>query len=149
MKPIEIRNMALEHVRIVATRLRHQDEVEVSTLTGKPAVEALERSVYLSEYSFTAFDGDEPIALLGLGSYDGKVGVPWMVGTDALPKAAHRWLHTAHGWVDWMQSIYPVLSNVVHKDNHQSIRWLKRLGFQFLDTPIPGHPDFIQFVRYQ
>lgn len=42
----------------------------------------------------------------------------------------------------------PVLTNIVHKKNTKSIRWLKRMGFQFLDAPVPAYPDFIQFVRY-
>ena len=37
-----------------------------------------------------------------------------------------------------MKERYPVLCNVVHAENHQSIRWLKRCGFEVAEAEPTG-----------
>jgi hypothetical protein len=148
MKTIEIRDMSLEGARIVAMDLRPQDEVEVRLCTGKSPVEVVVESVACSEASFLGYYGEDPVFVFGLTRLSDEVGAPWMLGTPQVEKATKRWLPKAQAIVEWMHNRYPVLTNIVHKKNTKSIRWLKWMGFQFLDTPVPGHPDFIQFVRY-
>jgi hypothetical protein len=149
MTKVEIKAATTEDARVVAMSLRAPDEVEVHLLTGKPAVEAIEQSLEDSSVSFVGYIDDEPVAVLGLAHLSDDVGIPWMLGTPSLDKSARHWLKVADEWVEAMQGWYPVLTNIVHNKNTKSIRWLKRLGFEFTDTPVPGHPDFIQFVRYR
>lgn len=147
-KPISVGEVTPEAVRIVAAGLRPQDEVEVWMTTGKQPVVAIEQALKVSRVSYLGYIGDEPVAIFGLSHLNDEVGIPWMLGTPALSRSAHRWLRKAEEVVAWMHHSYPVLTNIVHKKNTAAIRWLKHLGFQFLDAEVPAHPDFIQFVRY-
>lgn len=148
-KPIEIRNVSLEPLRIVCERLRAQDEVEVYLMARKPVLEALRESVERSEESYIGYIDGNPEAIFGVSDAFPGVGFPWMVGTDELARNARSWLELSRLWIDRMHDRYPTLTNFVHKRNTKAINWLKHMGFQFLETPVPGLPDFIQFVRYK
>ena len=53
-------------------------------------------------------------------------------------------------WVEKINNDYPLLLNYVHADNTVSKRWLKSLGFQFIDLIKEhgvGREPFYQFVR--
>lgn len=129
-------------------RLRAQDEVEVRLMSKKAPMEAIEASVGLSDEAYIGYIDGKPEAVFGLASMHPGVGSPWFVGTDAVVANAREWLGVAIVWLDRMNTIYPTLTNIVHRKNTKAVRWLRWMGFQFINEPVPGHPDFVQFVRY-
>lgn len=144
---LEIRETTPEATRIIAERLRDADEVEVFLLTGKPSYEALCESIAGSEASYCGYFDGEPGGIFGLGKLNDEVGIPWMVGTPLMVRHSREWLPRSKAMIEWMHNRYPVLTNIVHGKNAKSIRWLHRLGFEFLPNPVPGFPGFIQFYK--
>lgn len=146
-KPVVIRKATLEEAEQVMSNLRPIDEVEVVLMTGKTPAEAL-KDLDISSTFVGLIDG-EPAAIFGLSMMSPNIGVPWLVGTEELVTNAKSWLIYAKAWINWMNSEYESLTNIVHKKNTKAIRWLKRMGFDLLDNEVEGFPDFIQFVRYR
>lgn len=132
-------------------RLRPVDEVEVFLMAGKPPVEALDESVSESTESYVGYIDGNPEAVFGVGPFPGMpdVGMPWMVGTEVLAKEYRQWLPIATQLVDRLNDRYPILTNFCLKSNTKAIRWLKFMGFQFIDEEVSGLPNFVQFVRYR
>ena len=69
-------------------------------------------------------------------------GSPWLLGTDKLIDTKKEFIPQAMEWVEKINNDYPLLLNYVHADNTVSKRWLKSLGFQFIDL-IKEHGDWI------
>lgn len=64
------------------------------------------------------------------------IGVPWMLAKDGF-KITKSWLrHCRDVIFPEMNDTFPVLMNYVHKENKESIRWLKWLGFSFYDVDV-------------
>lgn len=146
---IEITEIDREALPSLSERLRGADATEVFLLTGKSNLEAITDSLETSEETYFGYIDGNPEAVFGVAKMSNTVGIPWMLGTDALAKAARHWLPLVMPMVEQWHQRYQVLTNLVHRENFKSIRWLQHMGFVFLDRPIPSRPDFIQFVRYR
>ena len=95
--------------------------------------------------------GDEIAAVAGLliSREDERVGVPWLLATDAAEKVPMSFTRRAKDVLNEMHAVRDKLANYVDVENEVSIRWLKWLGFQFLPA-IPYGPFgflFYPFVR--
>lgn len=76
---------------------------------------------------------------------DPAVGIPWLLARDGF-KMTKSWLRICRDEVfPEMDNIFPILKNYVHKDNKDSIRWLKWLGFTFypIEVTFPNGDDLI------
>ena len=77
-------------------------------------------------------------------------GSPWLLGSDKLPETKKVMLPVSARWVEEMNTSHPLLLNYVHAENTVSIKWLKSLGFQFINLVKEygvGKEPFYQFVR--
>ena len=64
------------------------------------------------------------------------IGSPWMLATEDF-KITKDWLRMCRDEIyPQMDKTFPILMNYVHKDNQESIRWLRWLGFSFHDVPV-------------
>ena len=76
-----------------------------------------------------------------------------MVATDELmSKRSYRiqLIREGRKWVDSLLKTYEVLYNYVYAENTSAIKWLKALGFTFINLhPEYGHLNkpFYEFVR--
>lgn len=57
------------------------------------------------------------------------IGVPWLLGTEEMPRHARKLIRLQAPYIALMLSAFPRLVNMVHAENVQSVRWLKSLGF--------------------
>lgn len=124
----------------VAERLREADRVEVYEATRRSPEDALTSSIKRSDRTATIrFDGS-PMAIFGVGKPTilSDVGVPWMLGTDELPKHARELLPHGPRVVQNMMRGHEVLRNMVHDENRASIRWLKSMGFRMSEPAKVG-----------
>lgn len=123
---------ALEtHADVLCPKIRQQDCDEVYALTlGKPGP-ALKQSIALSDWAVTGFVDGEPVAMLGVAPINiiAKIGMPWMLTTDAAEQHLRRFMLESVYWRDSMLASYPRLRNVVDQRNTVSRRWLSWLGF--------------------
>ena len=77
-------------------------------------------------------------------------GSPWLVGSDKLLETKRVMLPVSAKWVEEMNDLHPLMLNYVHAENKVSMKWLKSLGFQFINLVKEygvGKQPFYQFVR--
>jgi hypothetical protein len=138
-----IRPATLEDAFNLAPRLRHADRVELEAQGHMFMDVILAESIAMSAECM-AFELEGQVhAVFGVASA-GKYGVPWMLGSDQLFNHRKALLTLPRDYVPRWLKQYGFLMNMVHADNHQSIRWLRRIGFT-IEAPVqePGgvfHP---------
>ena len=140
--------------QILAPKLRQQDVDEVKASSGLDPLEALQISCLLSVDCNAIIAGDgELIGLFGVTKTpDPFVGCPWLLASDRLPEIRKEFLPQSYEWVQRINKQFPVLRNYVDKRNTKAIRWLKYLGFQFIDLVEDygvGKKPFYEFVRIE
>ena len=128
----------IEHV---ADNMRKADAVEVWASNRLTPLEALQRSVSLSDLACCVHVNGEPQVIFGLVKCGilSRNGVPWMLGTEHALKYRREFLKQTPAVIEEMLSVCDYLSNYVHVENRESIRWLKWLGFE-IEDPTPHGP---------
>ena len=145
-----LRKAKLSDLNYVCNHLRILDKIEAWYQTGQQPEEAV-RLTYLAAKTNLAIAGDEdqPMGLCGVLND----GIIWMVATDELTsKRSYKiqLIREGRKWVDSLFNSYKVLYNYVYAENLAAIKWLKALGFTFVNLhPEYGHmkKPFYEFVR--
>ena len=144
------RPATFEDCRDLAPRMRSQDAKEVMASNGKEPYEALSESFRVSSECYTIIHEDgEIVGMFGVADCE-IFASPWLLGSDKLPETKRVMLPVSAKWVEEMNIKHPLLLNYVHADNTVSMRWLKSLGFQFINLIKEygvGKEPFYQFVR--
>ena len=145
-----LRKSNLSDLHHVCISLRIADQVEAYYQTGYTASEAVRLTYLAADRNLAiAGDNDQPMGLCGVL----KDGIIWMVATDELmSKRSYRiqLIREGRKWVDSLLKTYEVLYNYVYAENTSAIKWLKALGFTFINLhPKYGHLNkpFYEFVR--
>ena len=145
-----LRKANLKDLRYVADNMRDVDKLEALYQTGQEPRQALQLSYMCSNVNMAiADDNDHPIGLCGVV----QGGVIWMVATDKLfenKKYRIQLIRKGRKWVEGLLKKYKVLYNFVYAENDSAIKWLKSLGFTFInyhaEYGIQGKP-FYEFLR--
>ncbi len=130
--------------------LRKQDQDEIEAL-GRTAEQALVSSInFAAPFVFTVHYDHRAAAIFGAGAFENTVdiGVPWMLGTNLMLRAARELIVEAPRWIEFMNAVYPVLSNFVDERNDTAIRWLTKMGFEFPYTDDFVTPEGVTFRRF-
>ena len=145
-----LRKANLSDLNYVCNHLRILDKIEAWYQTGQQPEEAVKLTYLAADRNLAiAGDNDQPMGLCGVL----KDGIIWMVATDELmSKRSYRiqLIREGRKWVDSLLKTYEVLYNYVYAENTSAIRWLKALGFTFINLhPKYGHLNkpFYEFVR--
>lgn len=132
------------------SELREADREEILA-SGRDPIEALKESYAASQpHVFTIFVDGEAAGIFGAAETDGcGHGVPWMLGTDRLKLIPRELVVEGRRWIEYLNAIFPFLSNYVDERNEVSIRWLKLMGFDFTgpDFTFPSGVTFRRFTR--
>jgi hypothetical protein len=140
---VEVRAPTPEDLAWLAEHLRDQDLAELQAAGWDDPHQALIASVARSKQTFLAVADGLPAALFGCAEYGSllaPVGVPWMLGTDAVARHRRVLQRWARRYIEAMLQEYPRLFNAVHAENTVSVRWLQALGFTLHPaTPAPPH----------
>ena len=145
-----LRKANLKDLRYVAANLREIDKIEAFYQTGQEPLQALQFTYICSQVNMAiADDNDQPIGVCGVVSD----GIIWMVATDKLfanKKYRIQLIRKGREWVESLLKKYKVLYNFVYAENDSAIKWLKSLGFTFInyhaEYGIQGKP-FYEFLR--
>lgn len=130
---VEVRTHWCAELDHIATHMRQTDVDELWTLTRTRPREVLERSLRVSGEVHVGFDDGEPVAVFGTATAAiGRVGVPWLLGTDKLTTRPLRFMRWAKRYVAHIRATHTELRNVVDAANVPSIRFLEALGFEVL-----------------
>lgn len=128
-----LRKAKLKDFKFVVKNMRVMDKIEAHYQTGMTPEDALSFTFLSSKTNMAiADDNDQPIGLCGVQT-DGCI---WMVATDELFKnKKYRFQLTKQGrdWVDNLLRTYNILYNYVYAENTSAIKWLKTLGFTFVN----------------
>jgi len=128
-----LRKSKLSDLNHVVKHMRVMDKIEAYYQTGKQPEEALRLSYLYGQTNMAiADDNDNPIGLCGVIA-DGCI---WMVATDELfdnRKYKIQLIREGRKWVDCLLKNYNLLYNMVYAENHSAIKWLKSLGFTFVN----------------
>lgn len=133
-----IRKATVGDCLYIAKHMRDADQKEIWYSHRQTPIKAM-MACYLLD-CLCALVNDRPTVLFGCTN-----GVPWMLATDDIKKVGVRFILASKDYVlSWLDQ-YKVLSNYVHADNEVSIRWLKWLGFNMLETVLINNERFIKF----
>jgi len=145
-----LRKANLKDLNYVCKNMRQIDRLEAFYQTGKTGEDAL-RITYLSGQQVLTIAGDnnQPMGLCGVV----HSGCIWMICTDELfnnKKYRIQLIRKGREWVDNLLKSYKILYNFVYAENTSAIKWLKSLGFTFIQYHehygIQGKP-FYEFLR--
>jgi hypothetical protein len=136
-----------EHVRLLGTRLRLEDEIEVTSL-GLTPKQAIWRSYRHAILRRTAFIGDEIAAMWGVnGQLLSNVGRPWLLTAPVIETMPLAFLKEARREVRDMLEAHPVLINHVQASYTRAIRFLELAGFT-MEPPQHFGPLRVPFRRF-
>lgn len=125
-------------VEYLGARMRQADADEVMAHSGRQPGEALQLGFEHSTACRTGFYKDEPMLMFGASYVDDNVGMVWMLGSDLITKAWVPVLRQSRGWLQELHDEFDLLFNYVDARNTVHIKWLKWLGFSFINL----HPEF-------
>lgn len=134
----EIRPAVESDIEWLAPRLRQADQDEIKALAGVTPEEALAVSFQSSTHRYTADWEGEPIIMFGAGPVIDGAGAVWLLGTDMVKTVRVPFLRESKRCLAGLHKDYPLLFNYVDARNTLHIRWLKWLGFKFINL----HPKF-------
>ena len=145
-----LRKANLKDLNHVCENMREMDRLEAVYQTGEEPADALRLTYLAGEQVLTiAGDNDQPMGLCGVIS-DGCI---WMICTDELftnKKYKIQLIRKGRKWVESLLKKYKVLYNFVYAENDSAIKWLKSLGFTFIQYHehygMQGKP-FYEFLR--
>ncbi len=128
-----LRKSKLEDFKFVVENMREMDRLETYYQTDMTPEDALSVTFLGSQINMTiASDDDEPIGLCGVF----KDGCIWCIATDELfnnKKYRIQLIRQGREWVDKLLESYKILYNYVYAENTSAIKWLKALGFTFVN----------------
>ena len=136
----------------IAPRLRQADRNECLAATGKEPLGILYQSLLLGDITLTMRTPEgERVGLCGIApSPFSNAGVVWMCATDAIMKHQMAFLRRSKAALDYLGADYDVLHNCVDARNTVHIKWLKWMGFSFInkhETYGVEQRPFYEFIR--
>lgn len=121
--------------------LRKEDNRECLAMSGCSADISIQRGFERSMFCWVGMYDDEPVCVFGVVATSSVLrykGIPWMLGTDAVPKVKMQVLRRSRKYVEKMLEPFQVLENWVDKRNTASKRWLKWCGFTIEKAEVFG-----------
>lgn len=150
MVEIKVKIATREDCFEVGRRLRADDYIELRYMHGSESdpgwVLELCRLSVPRETFCLSFDGHRA-AIFGCPESQPGIGVPWLMGTDDLPRFRFTFHSLAKKAVVYWQGNFNYLSNLVWKDSG-SVRWLKSLGFEVEEEVSFETDSGGKFVRF-
>ena len=137
----------------LAPRLRRADLAEIAAGGMGTPLEALLLGVR-SGTCYAIVDpqlGTQVYGMFGVVPLPGnpEVGLVWLLGSDELTRISYHFLRNSREWLARLSAPYKLLCNCIDSRNTVHIRWLRWLGFTFLNPQPRGvHGEtFIEFLK--
>ncbi len=119
-------------------------------MNGEEPLDAMVSGFIYSDNPRTVLVGDTPVAMFGSGEVEPGVGAVWLLGTDGIHDISRQFLRESKHWLEQLHDNYEMLFNYVDERNTVHIKWLKWLGFKFINRHeqfgVENRP-FFEFVR--
>ncbi len=138
----------------VGQHLRRGDYDELYAATGTDPVHTVVKSFEAhpeSCYIFRWDKNDAPLAIWGcVPAFVNGLAVPWMVATPDAMRYPREIITISREFTKEWNDQYPLLVNYVDARNKISIRWLKSMGYSFIQLHAEygfAKIPFWEFVR--
>lgn len=135
----------------LAAALRDQDRAELDAGGHTDHERTIRESIRRSAWAMTARVDGEMACIFGvapLGTMLDPRGVPWMLGTDLVPRHRRILARLAPRYIAQMLEAYPHLLNQVHTKNAVATGWLRKMGFVLQHpTPVPPHGELFHLFE--
>ncbi len=133
---------------LCAMSLCEADQAELDAAGIEDAVAMLEQSLPDCSWSHEARWNDRPVFMYGVRPLPGnEIGIPWMLSTVHLEQAERVAVaRLARKVVAQMRAEFPILTNMVHADNEDAIKFIQWLGFDVSDRRVGPGENFRQFM---
>ena len=149
-----VRSSVLKDVAIVAENMRKEDVDEVKAQTGACPKGGLLYAYFMSKPCLTVINRKgELMAMGGVVPSAENTGRIWLLGCQSMVDDSidKRWfLRKSKEKLAEMQSLYPLLFNMVDARNEVHVKWIDWLGFTFIKKHLHWGPEgrmFYEFVR--
>lgn len=137
-----------EHVGHIAANLRSADRTEIEFL-GSKSDQGMTRGLSYDDESYTVLTKDKtPCAMFGVGALVKDEGYIWMLGTDEIYDYKSDFIRFSRPWIKKITTKYPKYSNMVHSENHFSLRWLMWCGATLVHPVDVNGATFYKFTIY-
>lgn len=148
---IEVVKLEPWHAEHVTEFMRDIDRKEIYYMAALQAAPAVRVTVARSLAAWTATVDDEPAIIFGVNrqSAISRVGVPWMLCTDAVIGHGLALAIGSREYFGRMWRAFDRLDNRVLAENVETVRWLKWLGFDMQEPQAFGafRAPFIRFGK--
>lgn len=154
---IQVRPSHSSDAAALAPRMRPADIAELQAACGATPVQGLKSGFKVSEICMTATIDDRVIAMFGVARDEAvskEIGVSygniWFLGSDESVSDARFFMRESRAWLDLMGTKYDALGNTVDARNEKHVRWIRAMGFEFIDTFNnygPGNHTFLRFYK--
>ena len=145
-----VRDSVLHDCYVIAENIREDDRREILAMSGGEPLEAMVAGFIHSDNPRTVLVGETPVAMFGSGEVEPGVGAVWLLGTDGIHDISRQFLRESKHWLEQLHDKYEMLFNYVDERNTVHIKWLKWLGFKFINRHkqfgVENRP-FFEFVR--
>ena len=149
-----LRSSTLKDAGFLAANLRKEDIDEVRAQSGSSPQEGILYCYFMSKPCVTMISRKGKImGLYGVVPEGGKTGRIWMLGCEEMVNDVQdkcRFLQESKRQLAKLQKSYPLLFNVVDARNKVHIKWLRWMGFTFIQKHSEWGPErrlFYEFVR--
>ena len=146
---LELLPARTEHAYQLAPVMKAADREEVKAASGFEPLEALLKSLDLSEKAYAMVAGEEVIALGGLVPLTQEIGIPWALTSDKTALYPKQFCKITKELLKEFHESHPILTNFCDARSTTTIRWLKWCGFKIVAT-IPEYgvekKQFVQFL---
>ena len=149
-----VRPSILTDVSVVAENMRKEDVDEVRAQTGACPKGGLLYAYFMSKPCLTVVSRHGHLMAMGGVVPEGEnIGRIWLLGCQSMVDDSihRRWfLRKSKEKLAEMQSLYPLLFNMVDARNEVHVKWIDWLGFTFIKKHLNWGPEqqmFYEFVR--
>lgn len=149
---VDIRRAEVDDAAWFFPRLRQADVAELTAASGPDVERTLHRALEVSDgRAFVAVSPTSgPICLFGMAPFTrlGSRAAPWAVGTDDLRRHGRSLNRYGRLYCTFALEEFASLVNYVDDRHTDSIRWLRRIGFE-LGEPEPFGQARLPFRRFE
>lgn len=133
---IEIRKPTERDIRMLAENLRPADQEEVKAYFNDDYHWAIKTSVKYSRDAWAVIVNGKLLFIVGVGltSMIGRVGCPWLLGTNHIAKYPKEFFKQCSIILQELKEEYSLLANHVYAKNDAAVRFLKHLGFKLKEA---------------
>ena len=150
---VEIVPATIEHAVLLAPNLRDSDVRELMASAGHAPLEALIKSVRVSDgdMAWTALVDGVPAVMWGVAPHSNtaSIGVVWLLASDLIYQIKKTFLKECPKYITLMHMRYKMMLNYVDIRHTASLIWLDQLGFfvaDFQPSYGAGKTPFLLFM---